>query len=305
MDITTINDSGAQANQKQGNGFTQYSWSPAQAQAQAGSKSLSGWRNDHDDGGRAAWGAEKRELEKIIEQKTTEAQIQEAENLDLHQQLAEAKMAISELRQNNKGLSDTLHTERERAREIKSALSTHEQLKRSYQQLGREYTSKMELLRTRTEELALAQAYMTTADTCSVADISRMVEQLNDDMYQFAVLISDAVLKARSSKMHVPHEVVARARSALEEIWSEGLVRKMYMAVAEEDTVLLECLLQSVLANWCHDVVQCFADDGGAEDFLQALWNGINRSREFITSSVDPSYIHSLTHSKFSLFRLI
>ncbi|RXW25690.1 hypothetical protein EST38_g143 [Candolleomyces aberdarensis] len=270
--FTTISDNVTQANQ--GNGFNQYAWPPAQA-----GPSLSGWKDDHDSE-RAAWEAQKRELEELIEQRTTENQIQDADIVDLHLQLAGAKETISRLRQDNKGLSGVLHAEREKAKEMKGTLNDFEQLKRNHRQLAKDYGLKVKLLKTRTEELALAQAFMTTADTCSVADISRMVEQLNDDIYQFAVLISDAVLHAKSSGTAVSHEIVVQARGALEQMWNEELVRRMHMAVAEEDTILFECFVQYNLANWCHDVVRSFVDNPDAEEHLQALWKGINQSQE-------------------------
>ncbi|KAJ2922268.1 hypothetical protein H1R20_g14841, partial [Candolleomyces eurysporus] len=270
---TTISDNLTQANQ--GNSFNQCAWPSAQA-----GPSLSGWKDNHDSE-RAAWEAQKRELEKIIEQTTTEKQIQDAEIFDLHLQLASAKESISRLRQDSKGLSDTLHVERERGKEMKGMLNEFEQLKRNHRQLVKDHGLKVKLLKTRTEELALAQAFMTTADTCSVADISRMVEQLNDEMYQLAVLISDAVLHAKSSGTAVSPENVVQARGALEQIWNEELVRRMHMAVAEEDTILFECFVQYNLANWCHDVVRSFVDNPDAEEHLQALWKGINQSREF------------------------
>ncbi|KAF6748619.1 hypothetical protein DFP72DRAFT_1174057 [Ephemerocybe angulata] len=88
------------------------------------------------------------------------------------------------------------------------------------------------LLRTRTEELSVAQAFMVTADRVSVAEVVRAVEEVNDLVFQCAVDLSDAVLDARAGRkakgifQTVGVEGKGKAREAVFEEWGRERLEK-------------------------------------------------------------------------------
>ena len=109
------------------------------------------------------------------------------------------------------------------------------------------------LLQTRTEELNIAQAFVTTADRFSVSDVSHMVEQLNDDIYQCSAMLSDLVL-AQPPPSDEPESVAAMlgvARKAVSARFTSDWVSRLEADTREGDTVLFEGLVQNLLVDRC------------------------------------------------------
>ncbi|KAF5342071.1 hypothetical protein D9611_001716 [Ephemerocybe angulata] len=175
-------------------------------------------------------------------------------------------------------------------------------LPHEYQQLHRLQTdteARLELttalLRTRTEELSVAQAFMVTADRVSVAEVVRAVEEVNDLVFQCAVDLSDAVLDARATrKAKGIHGVSVEGKgkgcsASMEGIsgdWGAEVVRRLERDVlgvdeGEGSTVLFEAMVQNVLIEACAGVTKtlCFADSK-VDQYLKEVWERIKRSHE-------------------------
>ncbi|KAF5317078.1 hypothetical protein D9611_003546 [Ephemerocybe angulata] len=153
------------------------------------------------------------------------------------------------------------------------------------------------LLRTRTEELSVAQAFMVTADRVSVAEVVRAVEEVNDLMFQCAVDLADAVLDARVARTAkgIPSQTAGvngkgkgrlTAREAVFKEWGVEVVRRLErdildVDVGEESTVLFEAMVQNVLIEACAGVTKtlCFTDST-VDRHLKGVRERIQRTHE-------------------------
>ncbi|KAF6752174.1 hypothetical protein DFP72DRAFT_815577 [Ephemerocybe angulata] len=141
------------------------------------------------------------------------------------------------------------------------------------------------LLDARTQELKVSQAFITTADQYSIADISRMVEQLNEEIFNFAMNISDAVFQDRMTNTPGDETIpgYTEAHNAAVWYWGESFIlhlREESGKVAP-DTILFESPIQHVLVCWCYEIIQPFnfvEDDMGTG--LDQIWKGILEKHE-------------------------
>ncbi|KAF6748667.1 hypothetical protein DFP72DRAFT_915755 [Ephemerocybe angulata] len=146
------------------------------------------------------------------------------------------------------------------------------------------------LLEARTVELGAAQAFVTTADSVSVADVTRLVEQLNDDAFQVAADLGNAVLDAKSisispSDQHGAKEKMDAARKVVVERWGEGMANRLRETVQDEDTVLFEALVQNAVVVFCSMIVRTLClTSGQAEKHMRAVWDGIRKSTDLAVS---------------------
>ncbi|KAF6748671.1 hypothetical protein DFP72DRAFT_1049419 [Ephemerocybe angulata] len=185
------------------------------------------------------------------------------------------------LRDDKKQLESELNDARERAEaQAQNAQREEASLRESLRETESALNNARKLLGARTEELTAAQAFMVTADKFSVADVLRLVEQLNDDAYQCAVMVSDAVLAQREALAggkgdRVPQEdteeerklgkegteeerkLAKEARDLVVPVWGEEVVGK-YQADIEKDgeTFLFEMVVQSALVMRMKEIIQ-------------------------------------------------
>ncbi|KAF6748677.1 hypothetical protein DFP72DRAFT_915787 [Ephemerocybe angulata] len=140
------------------------------------------------------------------------------------------------------------------------------------------------LLDARTQELKVSQAFITTADQYSIADISRMVEQLNEEIFNFAMNISDAVFQSTTNTQvdeTIPGYI--EAHQAAVRRWGESTILRLRADFGKDapDTILFESLIQHVLVCWCYEIIQPFnfvEDDMGTG--LDQIWKGIIEKHE-------------------------
>ncbi|KAF6752165.1 hypothetical protein DFP72DRAFT_905091 [Ephemerocybe angulata] len=144
------------------------------------------------------------------------------------------------------------------------------------------------LLEARTVELGAAQAFVTTADSVSVADVTRLVEQLNDDAFQVAADLANVVLDAKA--IAPPDRLGAKemmevAQKAVVERWGAGTANRLRETVQDEDTVLFEALVQNAVVVFCSMIVRTLClTSGQAEKHMRAVWDGIRKSTDLAVS---------------------
>ncbi|KAF6748689.1 hypothetical protein DFP72DRAFT_1074040 [Ephemerocybe angulata] len=199
---------------------------------------------------------EDRLLQKAAEVNDAQAQAQRAE-FDLAQ-AREAAADAERMRGETGGNIGEIPTSRRRLRELEN------------------------LLAARTEELRVAQAFMTTSDQLSPVDVTRMAEDLNEYIGALAFHVSDKLLgeEARNwAKRHPESEDARRRRRSdcrvWEKKWGERVVNTMRRGVAERDpdTTLLECMIQSTVVERCVELVHGFTSERKeVADFLASLW---------------------------------
>ncbi|KAF5317376.1 hypothetical protein D9611_003519 [Ephemerocybe angulata] len=149
----------------------------------------------------------------------------------------------------------------------------------------RALTDSEELMAARSDELNAAQAFITTADKSALADISRMVEELNEEIAQLSFVISDKIVDENLKRWS--KEKPERGESAKKQEdtsrfwrgkWGQWLVDDMCEGVrrTEPDTFLFECVIQNVLSEFCVEIICTFASDGGEQGrHLDVLWKDV------------------------------
>ncbi|KAF6752188.1 hypothetical protein DFP72DRAFT_905184 [Ephemerocybe angulata] len=147
------------------------------------------------------------------------------------------------------------------------------------------------LLATRTQELDIAQAFMTTADKATPVEISRMVEDLNERIALLAFLAADKLIDKETRKWGKRNreraESVKKRETNLrtwEKDWGVDLIRELIKGCTDDrdpDIVLLERMIQNMLVERCVEVICSFASESqGIQEFLKSLWQRVLRSNE-------------------------
>ncbi|KAF6752153.1 hypothetical protein DFP72DRAFT_1171699 [Ephemerocybe angulata] len=216
-------------------------------------------------------------------------------------EIAELKNQLNRAQDYNRWANLELDDARRTAEEAREAATSEGMRAHNVEE---ELTKAKKLLGDRTEELNVAQAFMVTADKFSVADVSRLVEQLNDDVYQCAVMVSDAVMDQRyavAGKGEADSEeelkVVKEARKLVVEVWSEEVVARYQADIAErDDSVLFEAVVQNVLVMRLKGVIQKMylgPKGGSVNETLVDMWEGIKKTHEVSIAKNWLSMAHS------------
>ncbi|KAF6748624.1 hypothetical protein DFP72DRAFT_555205 [Ephemerocybe angulata] len=134
------------------------------------------------------------------------------------------------------------------------------------------------LLEARTVELCAAQAFVTTADSMSVAEVTRFVEKLNDEVYQVAVDLGNTVLKHR-----LPENCLRRACfwEVVVKVWGDAVVDRLHADIQKEDTLLFEALAQNTVLAFCLAVVRSLCDwNAQVDEEIRLVWDEIRKSTD-------------------------
>ncbi|KAF6752167.1 hypothetical protein DFP72DRAFT_905093 [Ephemerocybe angulata] len=192
---------------------------------------------------------------------------------------------LDDARADTRGVRERAELHAQHAQRVEGSL--RESLRESESALAKA----KKLLGARTEELTVAQAFMVTADKFSVADVSRLVEQLNDDAYQCAVMVSDAVLAQREAlegrdlqeDTEEERKYVREARQLVVSVWGEDVVGRYEADIKKDgDTFLFETVVQSALVMRMKDIMQrmYLGKLEGVNKVLVNMWEGIKKTHE-------------------------
>jgi hypothetical protein len=94
-------------------------------------------------------------------------------------------------------------TKKKVQRELEVALKAMEEAKRDLKHLRTANKNMRHLLDARTSELRDAQAYLSKTDSLAHADVQRMVENLNSQIFQLSALLTDSFTFVESRQQHV------------------------------------------------------------------------------------------------------
>ncbi|KAJ2917706.1 hypothetical protein MD484_g2728, partial [Candolleomyces efflorescens] len=243
----------------------------------------------------ATWTAQRTELERYIrlEKVEVEAERRTTEIRNLRAQHEK------ELRRRTDAENRAQHLERawrEAQEEAQIERRQSTSLKREYAEMERRLDATTKLLKTRTEELDAAQAFLTTADESSGADFSRMVEQLNNDISHCSILMADAVIEPGAVEDRLEEEALETAFSKLSQFgWTRAQISRLHRDVLMQETILFEALVQNALIACCYRLIMSFSYDNQAvNSYLTDLWTSV-------AASTDPTIAKnwlSITHSQ-------
>ncbi|KAJ2917723.1 hypothetical protein MD484_g2725, partial [Candolleomyces efflorescens] len=152
------------------------------------------------------------------------------------------------------------------------------ELKRQFLEMERRLATNERLLKAQAKEVVVAPSFLKTADDLSGAEVSKMVVEVNDDIFQCASLMAEEAEKATSGL----EEIEKAAREQLVAAgWNADLIRLVRDRVPAKDTVIFEALAQNVLVCWCHNVITSFCYGGRETDeYMRDLWERIATSKD-------------------------
>ncbi|TEB37928.1 hypothetical protein FA13DRAFT_1725552 [Coprinellus micaceus] len=164
-----------------------------------------------------------------------------------------------------------------------------EEAQRQCQRRDRELEKLRELLNQRTEEVKVAQAFMTTADKYSTSEISLMVEELNDEIYQCSMDLSDAMLgqgiaPKDSALDEDARKRFERAQKFFAKSWNPEVINRLAADLSrhhDPDSTLFDCVAQYALVDWVHGIIRSFCQQNKDVDrYLTDLWENVTALHE-------------------------
>ncbi|RXW25665.1 hypothetical protein EST38_g133 [Candolleomyces aberdarensis] len=176
------------------------------------------------------------------------------------------------------------------------------ELKRLFSETERRLETTEKLLKSRTDELTAAQAFMTTADECSGTDVSHMVTQLNDDVYQCAAFMAEEAIKRDGMEQPLGEAALAHLAKASQELiafgWNEALVQRLRPDILDQETVLFEAMVQNIFTCWCYRIISSFCYESiEVNHYLTGLGHSIIRSTD---ATIAKNWL-ALTHSQLKM----
>ncbi|KAJ7578247.1 hypothetical protein C8J56DRAFT_835932 [Mycena floridula] len=196
-------------------------------------------------------------------------------------------------------LSDSCHELEQRVKELEATLSaTESQLKQATAQNSQPchegdaerhradlWNSEKEallversrLLATRTKELQGMQAFLSTEDIFSVADVTRMLEALNQEVFQTSAFMTDILSFELSSTASVEEQATSReiSRTCI-----GPRITNLLGSCRSHDAfdTMVQCALQSALLRCCRVEIMKWANGGRAQEVLSSLYEAMVQS---------------------------
>jgi len=143
------------------------------------------------------------------------------------------------------------------------------------------------LLQVRTADLKGVETFLTTADEYSGAEIMKMVESLNGEIFQVSAFMAEAL--ERKSLLATPEEKnknITHYREVLE--YAQGHIGDRLLShlrdkslEVQADALPVQLGLQALLATWCAFMVRCFTTSAFNNDLCK-LYGEIRKSGELV-----------------------
>ncbi|KAF9444308.1 hypothetical protein P691DRAFT_350392 [Macrolepiota fuliginosa MF-IS2] len=138
----------------------------------------------------------------------------------------------------------------------------------------REERRKQEELKRITNELAIAQRFLSTADSMSQAEVIRAMEALNEEIFQLTSIVADMVQVERQEFQ--PEERHRRFRERVS--WLGPPFLDIVMAKKLDDALAIQIGWQACLSVWCCTIIQAWvAEDpeSGLSKGFRDIYGGI------------------------------
>lgn len=149
-------------------------------------------------------------------------------------------------------------------------------LKNELQALQIKFNDQTTLLNDRTRELRGAQAFLSTADTLSGAEVIRLVDELNQEIMQTAAFISDSFDFARKPE-HRDEIKEASARTG--ELIGPAMTSLLGTVQHGEDPLLIQIALQAATVEFSRWIIMTWDFDGlQAEQPLAEIYGDVRET---------------------------
>jgi chromosome segregation ATPase len=159
------------------------------------------------------------------------------------------------------------------------------------QQLQHEHASNLHMLKLRTTELKVAQKILNTADSIADADVTRMVEKLNNQILDRAAHLADKLVHSVRRVAKVDAAELERAQETIREPLGDQFVSLFRASRGTNDPEMaLQIALQASLTYFSYATISQWHQDANLDGFLKGLYYVVQQSGMSITFGKKESY---------------
>jgi hypothetical protein len=229
---------------------------------------------------------------------------------ETHQQLAafteevkvlslKVKQGREEFERAQKQFRQELAQEKDRcSKAIQAAENRAQENARAIQQLQYENSANIDLLasqgkllESRTQELTVAQPFLTTADSLPGADVIRMVKKLNDEILQYSAHLAESLSKIR------PQQIDSAKRNAAQsQVWELGPgifeLLENFRTTADP-SITLQIAFQTCFNYSCAHIIGSWHREERLETAFKGLYHELRQTGELLCV-----LWHTHTHSR-------
>ena len=132
----------------------------------------------------------------------------------------------------------------------------------------------------RGKELFGAQVFLTKADTLSISEVGDKVTALNEEIFQAAATLGDALIHKRHELSQTDFEAAAvDSQEMVGEKLTNILITQSQKPEPEVNPLLVQVVLQIFMVKFCVSKIQSwYPGDSGIGDFLSAIYSEIRSS---------------------------
>ena len=213
---------------------------------------------------------QERRIQKLVDEKENLLAKANIERERVSREQMEAKMQIRDLQGNNQKLEEELNILKGTLRGVQDKLM---------------HTAK--LLDERTADLKGAQTFLTTDDRYAGAEIMKMVEALNAEIFQGAALVSEPIGDGNASEVNGRRrnaQLTRSDRDYLTKFIGPTLVEHLSTKSkqVQVDPFPLQLAVQAILTRWCIIMVNSYHPGPASSDLKEIyrrIWESGRRSR--------------------------
>ena len=164
-----------------------------------------------------------------------------------------------------------LEQEKQRAKDIINGLQN--ELNNIHHQLE----DAKNLSEIRGKELVGAQVFLTKADTISISEVGEKVTALNEEIFQAAATLGEALIYKRHEVSQTEWEAAAAvSKEMVGEKMTNILITQSHKPEQEVNPLLVQVVLQIFMVNFCVSKLQSwYPGDSAIEGFLSAIYSAI------------------------------
>jgi hypothetical protein len=147
--------------------------------------------------------------------------------------------------------------------------------------------STKQLLDDRSKELAIAQQFLTTADSLAEADVIRMVKGINEEILQTAALLGETGNLSDTPRLQpeAGFEETLASRTDLPTIHKTILKFLHESRRTPDPSLALQIAVQAYLASSCERIVSVWHQDNDSDAAFRAVYKSVRQTSEPVYNS--------------------